>query len=89
MGQLRVSVSLLVLAGASTLTAPPAARQQAPTTPEEFVLNGKIPLFENLGSHTRSVTTNSADAQAYFDQGLRLAYAFGRHEAQQSFVAAA
>ena len=87
--QLRVSVSLLVLAGALTLAAPAAAQQQTPTTSEEFVLNGEIPLFENLGSHTRSVTTDSADAQAYFDQGLRLAYAFGRHEAQQSFVAAA
>ena len=87
--QLRVSVSLLVLTGALTLAAPAAAQQQTPTTSEEFVLNGEIPLFENLGSHTRSVTTDSADAQAYFDQGLRLAYAFGRHEAQQSFVAAA
>ena len=89
LGQLRVSVSLLVLAGALTLAAPAAAQQQTHTTSEERVLNGEIPLFENLGSHTRSVTTNSADAQAYFDQGLRLAYAFGRHEAQQSFVAAA
>ena len=67
--------------------APVAAQRETPPA-TEFVLNGEIALFDNLGSHTRAVTTRSPEAQAYFDQGLRLAYAFGRHDAQQSFVAA-
>src|SRR5688572_21636047 len=47
------------------------------------------PLFGNLGSHHRRVTTNSADAQKYFDQGLVLTYSFNRDEAIRSFKAAA
>src|SRR5690606_13120371 len=34
------------------------------------------------------ITTASPGAQAYFDQGMRLAYGFGMPEAQRSFEAA-
>ena len=51
-------------------------------------LDGAIPLFDNLGSYARRTTTSNPQAQAFFDQGIRLACAFGRPEAQQSFVAA-
>ena len=37
-----------------------------------------VPLFEGLGSHHRAVTTSSADAQRYFDQGLAFVYGFKR-----------
>ncbi|EPC02635.1 hypothetical protein L861_09840 [Litchfieldella anticariensis FP35 = DSM 16096] len=47
-----------------------------------------IPLYENLGDYGRSITTDSTQAQAYFDQGLRLAYGFAREEATRSFRAA-
>lgn len=47
-----------------------------------------IPLYEGMGTLKRQVTTESAEAQAYFDQGLMLAYAFGRPEAVSSFRAA-
>jgi tetratricopeptide (TPR) repeat protein len=47
-----------------------------------------IPIYEDLGIHHREVTTSSALAQDYFDQGLNLAYAFGRHESVESFRAA-
>lgn len=43
------------------------------------------PLFENLGDDSFPVTTNSDKAQAYFDQGLRLAYAFNHPEALRAF----
>lgn len=43
------------------------------------------PLYENLGSFSRDVTTDSERAQAYFDQGMRLAYSFARSEAARSF----
>src|SRR5215207_4583102 len=34
------------------------------------------PLFDNLGRHTWRITTQNPEAQAFFDQGLRLAYGF-------------
>lgn len=46
------------------------------------------PLWDNLGSLTWKVTTKSDTAQRYFDQGLRLAYAFNHGEARRAFRAA-
>jgi len=46
------------------------------------------PLFDNLGSHQHPITTTSEQAQRYFDQGLRLVYAFNHAEAIRSFEAA-
>jgi tetratricopeptide (TPR) repeat protein len=43
------------------------------------------PLFQGLGSLHHPVTTRSARAQKYFDQGLSLVYAFNHDEAQRSF----
>ena len=43
------------------------------------------PLWPGLGSITYKVTTANERAQAYFDQGLRLAYAFNHGEAQRAF----
>jgi tetratricopeptide (TPR) repeat protein len=45
-------------------------------------------LFGNLGSHSRTITTNSPDARAYFNQGLRLIYAFNHDEAARAFAKA-
>ena len=50
---------------------------------------GAVPLFDNLGTHHHPVTTNSPLAQRYFDQGLRLYYAFNSDEALRSFQQAA
>jgi tetratricopeptide (TPR) repeat protein len=43
-------------------------------------------LFDSLGSHHRPVTTASREAQAFFDQGLRLTYGFNHDEAARSFA---
>ena len=45
-------------------------------------------LFDNLGSLHHPITTTSEQAQRYFDQGLRLVYAFNHEEAIRSFEAA-
>ncbi|TVQ28822.1 MAG: hypothetical protein EA356_18045 [Geminicoccaceae bacterium] len=45
-------------------------------------------LYDNLGDYSRNITTVSERAQAYFDQGLRLAYGFARADAVRSFRAA-
>ncbi|MCH4561797.1 hypothetical protein MKP05_01480 [Halomonas sp. EGI 63088] len=47
-----------------------------------------LPLAVDLGNYSRSITTASETAQAYFDQGLRLAYGFARARAARSFRAA-
>ena len=46
------------------------------------------PLFDNLGSLHHPISTTSEQAQRYFDQGLRLVYAFNHEEAIRSFEAA-
>jgi tetratricopeptide (TPR) repeat protein len=43
------------------------------------------PLWTGLGSVTYRVSTANERAQTYFDQGLRLAYAFNHGEAQRAF----
>jgi tetratricopeptide (TPR) repeat protein len=42
-------------------------------------------LDDSLGTHGRSITTVSPRAQAFFDQGLRLEYAFNHERALQSY----
>lgn len=50
---------------------------------------GKVPLLEGLGEHHYAVTTRNPLAQRYFDQGLRLYYAFNHLEAIRAFVESA
>src|SRR4051812_45845019 len=47
------------------------------------------PLYTDLGTHHRSVTTSSPLAQKYFDQGLIWAFSFNHDEAIKSFMQAA
>jgi tetratricopeptide (TPR) repeat protein len=46
-------------------------------------------LFDNLGTLHHAITTTSEQAQQYFDQGLRLVYAFNHEEAIRAFEEAA
>jgi tetratricopeptide (TPR) repeat protein len=46
-------------------------------------------LFDGLGGFHRRVTTGSPEAQRYFDQGMRLIWAFNHDEAARSFARAA
>ncbi len=64
-----------------------AAESQDHAHPEASA-DGGVPLYDNLGSHGRQITTSSAEAQRYFDQGLRLEYAFNHAEAIRSYQAA-
>jgi hypothetical protein len=45
----------------------------------------RAPRLEGLGAHSLAVSTRSAAAQRFFDQGLRLAYAFNHAEARRAF----
>jgi tetratricopeptide (TPR) repeat protein len=44
-----------------------------------------VPLRDDLGSLNYRIGTPSLDAQRYFDQGLKLAYAFNHAEARRAF----
>jgi tetratricopeptide (TPR) repeat protein len=63
----------------SAVPSPPDAPAGSPT----------VPLYDNLGTHHYAVSTSQPRAQAYFDQGLRLYYAFNHAEAIRSFEEAA
>jgi len=58
-----------------------AAPTAGPTAYDEAV----PPLFDNLGRHTWPITTRTTQVQAFFDQGLRLAYGFNHAEARRAF----
>ena len=47
-----------------------------------------VPLYDDLGDLTYPIRTANELAQRYFDQGLRLTYAFNHAEARRAFHAA-
>jgi tetratricopeptide (TPR) repeat protein len=60
--------------------------QIALATPAEAVSTDQPPpLWEGLGTLSHPITTESEQAQRYFDQGLRLTYAFNHAEAWRAF----
>jgi tetratricopeptide (TPR) repeat protein len=61
--------------------------QLAMASPAEAVADDAAdpPLWEGLGNLSYRITTDSDMAQRYFDQGLRLAYAFNHGEAYRAF----
>jgi tetratricopeptide (TPR) repeat protein len=44
-----------------------------------------VPLYDNLGDLSYPITTQNPMAQRYFDQGLRLTYAFNHAEALRAY----
>lgn len=49
------------------------------------MVDGKVPLMDNLGSHTHTISTANETAQKFFNQGLILAYGFNHELAIASF----
>jgi tetratricopeptide (TPR) repeat protein len=86
--------ALAAVAGAALLAAPPVTGAD-PAHPPAHVpqsLSGWAQgarLFDGLGDFHRSVSTDSAAAQQYFDQGMRWLWAFNHDEATRSFAKAA
>ncbi len=64
--------ALLFLTACSTSGGGSDATGDAATGHRELPPGATAPLFNDLGDHTRSVTTRSPLAQRYFDQGLVL-----------------
>ena len=85
-------VLLAVLAAAVPAPAQPGAPPDEPADgppaepalPESF--DDPIPLHTSaLGAFTRPISSSSAEAQRYFDQGFQLMYAFAKVDAARSF----
>jgi tetratricopeptide (TPR) repeat protein len=53
------------------------------------LLAAKEPLYDGLGSYSRKITTKSAKAQRYFDQGLGFLHGFNHRAAIRAFQQAA
>jgi tetratricopeptide (TPR) repeat protein len=69
-------------AGAGELDATTlVARYAAPVEGEP----GSVTLYDDLGAYRREITTSSPEAREYFDQGLRLQYAFNHAEAIRAY----
>lgn len=86
------SSMLLASLALSALLAGPVVAQQAShhgpvgeaTQADPAALDPEAPLYDNLGTHHYPVTASHL-AQRYFDQGLRLTWAFNHAEAIRSF----
>ena len=62
-------------------------RMASTTLPAETQAEPLPPLWDDLGDFTFPVTTANAQAQAYFDQGIKLTYGFNHAEAARAFRA--
>jgi tetratricopeptide (TPR) repeat protein len=74
-------------APAAPAVASPQAMVHAPHTLSDWAKGAQ--LFDGLGTVHRQVSTKSPEAQKYFDQGMRLLWAFNHDEATRSFAKAA
>ena len=59
------------------------------TTDHSAAGEDTVPLYDDLGGHHYGISTDNELAQRYFDQGLRLSYAFNHPEAIRAFDEAA
>src|SRR5882672_9364667 len=82
------SALLLALAGCAA-QGQDTVQSQTHGTHGRSSADGRPVLYDSLGSYSYRITTASPDAQRWFDQGLRLVYAFNHHEAQRAFREAA
>jgi len=87
-GVVRAGLLLCLTAVASAEPPPSApAMPMLPATMADWAQGAR--LYEGLGTFHREVTTSSPLAQQYFDQGMRLLWAFNHDEATRSFAKAA
>jgi tetratricopeptide (TPR) repeat protein len=85
-GMLAISLVGLTMLGALPSTA--QHREHDPRALATDPLHTELPiapLLDGLGEHHRPITTGSERAQRFFDQGLKLTYAFNHQEALRAF----
>lgn len=90
----RLALSLTVFLAACTPepAAPPAAEVPAVVAEAPAATPAAAPAgphrFDTLGALHRPISSKNPDAQAWFDQGLRMAYGFNHQAAGQAFAEA-
>src|SRR5438034_8683015 len=94
MKRFSIAGMFVVIVGCAHDKPPPVAATKTepqPVTAHEHGAGGAQPakLFDNLGNYHRAISAKSPEAQRWFDQGLRLTFAFNHEEAQRSFERAA
>jgi tetratricopeptide (TPR) repeat protein len=75
--------------GCSRDAKPAEGSSTAASASPEVAGTSAAPLFEGLGDYSHPITTPSAQAQRYFDQGMVLSFGFNHAEAERSFRYAA
>jgi tetratricopeptide (TPR) repeat protein len=82
---LRTTLGLAMLSSVAAGRLGAQEHKHPPGQPITADANAATPLYENLGTLHHTITTRSPVAQQYFNQGLRLTYAFNHDEAIKSF----
>jgi tetratricopeptide (TPR) repeat protein len=65
-----------------------ASQAKASAAPAAARAAARVPLYTDLGTWHHAIRTRSPRAQKYFDQGLRMVYAFNHDEAIAAFAEA-
>ncbi|CAN5789666.1 hypothetical protein BH23GEM11_BH23GEM11_11730 [soil metagenome] len=80
---------LALVAAGALLAAPgfpgPVTQLAAQHAEHEETTGDEVRLYTGIGTLSRSITTTNPQAQAFFDQGLRLTYGFGHPEGIRAF----
>lgn len=90
-----LTIFLFVRSNSSEEFTPKLGYNYIACTPTQFLLTDVdstqqiAPLFKNLGNLTFDISTQIPTAQTFFNQGMKLTYAFNHAEAHRSFLEAA
>jgi tetratricopeptide (TPR) repeat protein len=77
--------TLIWLLGATLLAGLAQAHETSQPAKPDQAATASVPLYDDLGDLSYPITTHHELAQRYFDQGLRLTYAFNHGEALRAF----
>src|SRR4030095_1954435 len=81
------SAILVVVAGCAMQSQDTTVQGQAPGDHSGHAADARPVLYDSLGNYSYRITTTSADAQRWFDQGLRLMYGVKQHAAPRAVQA--
>jgi tetratricopeptide (TPR) repeat protein len=81
-------VNVLFAAALAAVDTPPSQGHGSMSAPGNAASRG-VPLFDDLGTFRRPISSPNKTARRYFDQGMRLLYGFNHDEAERSFREAA